>query len=58
MKTVQEGGDVDLSKVPGADYYYKMVAKVDGKKQEKLQEGAVIDFGRAIKYHCVKCVSP
>lgn len=30
VKAVKEGGDVDLSKLPGADFYYKMVAKVDG----------------------------
>lgn len=35
-----------------------MVTKLDTEKQIKLFEGAVIDFGRAIKYHCVKCIAP
>lgn len=29
-KQVQEGRDIVLDSLPGADFYYKMVAKVDG----------------------------
>jgi len=28
-KQVADGGHIDLSKFPGADFFYKMVAKVD-----------------------------
>lgn len=35
-----------------------MVTKLDGQSEHKLFQGAIIDFGRTIKYHCVKCIAP
>ena len=35
-----------------------MCTKLDLKKQVRLYEGDVIDFGNDIRYHCIKCVVP
>lgn len=46
-------------------YYFKdcgkfinMVSRLNDQKQERVSEGAIIDFGTQIKYHCVKCFAP
>ena len=35
-----------------------MCTKLDLKKQVRLHEGAVIDFGNDVRYHCTKCLIP
>ena len=55
MIIIQKGGKYSLQ---DCGKLINIVSKLDDKKQEKLYEGTIIDFGRSIKYHCTKCVAP